>query len=461
MGRYVTQVWPPGTEGHEYGAYIPHPIWGWSPQLSRRVLDRIAAAGADISHTVSTSAQKVSYRWAGDSIMAQGESLSSSAIEGIYASLEGMSIGADGADALNRAALGNWEMAEQAMSIAEDGGPIAADDILDLHSTLMARSDTPHLAGELRRGPVWVGTPAVAGMGPIGARFVPPPAGEVRPLLDDLVEYINYSDHEPVLRAAVVHAQFESIHPFPDGNGRTGRALIPIALFSGEDGDPLHLPISRALLANRNAYYDSLHSFQRYEGPPDDPIRSAGLEPWIELFADSVQRAAEQVRKAADLTDDLMRDWRNRLGGIRPDSAVWKIASELAFRPVFTAESLESELGSEASMSAIRRGVARLRQAGIVQEVGRSGRAQVYRAAEIISLAENVLGLSEAISGGVATRAEDLMALQNLADDSASAGTRDSRTGRATTAWQCTHWGKRTEKQCIRSYGHQGQHRYD
>lgn len=461
MGRYVTQVWPPGTEGHEYGAYIPHPLRGWRPELSRRVLDRIAAAGADISHTVDTSAQDVSYRWAAASIMAQGESLSSSAIEGIYASLEGMSMGTDGADAANRAALGNWEMAEQAVSIAEDDGPIAVDDILDLHSTLMEKSDTPHLGGELRRGPVWVGTPVAAGMGPIGARFVAPPAGEVRPLLDDLVDYINHSDHEPVLRAAVVHAQFESIHPFPDGNGRTGRALIPIALFSGDSGDALHLPISRALLADRNAYYDSLHSFQRYEGPPDDPIRSASLEPWIEMFADSVQRAAEQVRTAAHLTGDLMRDWRNRLGGIRPDSAVWKIASAMAFQPVFTAESVKTELGGEASMSAIRRGIARLRQAGIVQEVGRSGRAQVYRAAEIISLAENVLGLSEATSGGLATRAEDYAALRDLADNSASAGTRDPRTDRATTAWQCTHRGKRTQKRCTRSYGHKGQHRYD
>lgn len=464
MGRYVTQVWPPGTEGHEYGAYIPHPLGGWNPKFGRRVSDRIAAAGADISHTVSTSARSISYRWAADSIMAQGESLSSSAIEGIYASLEGMSLGTDGADAANRAALGNWEMAEQAMSIAEHGGPIAVDDILDLHSTLMARSDTPHLAGKLRLGPVWVGAPVAAGMGPIGARFVPPPAGEVRQLLDDLVAYINYSDHEPVLRAAVAHAQFESIHPFPDGNGRTGRALIPIALYSGGSGDALHLPISRALLASRSVYYDSLYSFQRYEGSPGDPARSVSLEPWVEMFADSAQRATEQVRMAASLTDDLMRDWRNRLGGIRPDSAVWKIASEMAFHPVFTVESIESELGSEASISAIRRGIARLRQAGIVQEVGRSGKTQIYRAAEIVSLAEKVLGLSEAASGGVVTRTEDYVALQGLADGAASIRARDIREGRASTrssAWQCAHWGRRTNRQCTRPYGHKGQHRYD
>lgn len=464
MGRYVTQVWPPGTEGHEYGAYIPHPLVGWTPKLSRRVLDRIASAGADISHTVNTSAQKVSYRWAADSIMAQGESLSSSAIEGIYASLEGMSLGADGADAANRAALGNWEMTEQAMSIAEEGDPISVDDILALHSTLMAKTETPHYAGKLRLEPVWVGKPAAAGMGPIGARFVPPPAGEVRHLLQDLVEYINYSDHEPVFRAAVAHAQFESIHPFSDGNGRTGRALIPIALYNGEGDEALHLPISRALLADRGAYYDSLYNFQRYEGSTDDPARSACLEPWVEMFADSAQRATEQVRMAADQTDDLMRDWQNRLGGIRPDSAVWKIASELAFQPVFTAESIESELGSEASTSAIRRGIARLRQAGIVQEVGKSGRTQIYRAAEIISMAENVLGLNEAASEGVVTRAEDYVALQSLADGAANARTRDSRETHANTrssAWRCNHRGERTKKQCTRQHGHKGQHRYD
>ena len=136
----------------------------------------------------------------------------------------------------------------------------------------------------------------------------------------------------------------------------------------------------------------------------------------------------------------------------------------MAFQPVFTVESIESELGGEASISAIRRAIGRLRQAGIAQEVGRSGKTQIYRAAEIISLAERVLGLSEATSGGMVTRTEDYVALQSLADGAANIRTRDSREDRANTrssAWQCSHRGHRTKKQCTRHYGHNGQHRYD
>ena len=463
MGRYVTQVWPPGADGHEYRAYIPHPLEEWDPQLSRRLSDRVSAADEDIEDTISISVQQVSYRWAADSIMAQGESLSSSAIEGIYASLEGMSMGTDGADAANRAALGNWEMAEMALSIAEGADPLTVDDILELHSTLMEKTETPHLAGRLRQGPAWVGAPALAGMGPVGARFVPPPAEHVMPLLDDLVDYINHSDHPPVLRAAIVHAQFETIHPFPDGNGRTGRALIPIALLSDDRESTLHLPISRALLANRSTYYDALDSF-RYEGPPHDPLRSTGLEPWVELLADSIQRATEQVRTGADLAADLMKDWQNRLGSIRSDSAVWQIASELPVQPVFTAESIRSALAPGPSIAAIRRGIDRLNQAGIVQTTGKSGQTQVYRAPEIINLAESVLGLQEAAAAGVATRSADDLLPPTFSTPPSEVSSRHPQSRSSTarsTPWQCPHTGKRTKKQCTLPHDHRGQHRYD
>lgn len=465
MGRYVTQVWPPGADGHEYAAYVPHPLHGWEPQLSRRVLDRIAAADTDLAHTARENAHKVSYRWAADSLMAQGESLSSSAIEGIYASLDGMSMGTDSTDAANRAALGNWEMVEQALLIVEDGDLLTTADILGLHSTLMERSPTPHLAGKLRQGPAWVGASAAAGMGPIGARYVPPPAPHIELLLDDLVDYINHSNHPPVLKAAIAHAQFETIHPFPDGNGRTGRALIPIALFSNSSENALHLPISRALLADRSTYYDTLLAYQRYEGPLDDRQRTAALEPWADLFADSIQRAAEHIRTAATLVADLMADWQSRLGGTRSDAAAWMIASELAFQPMFTAESLETELQGEASISAVRRGISHLQNAGIVQEIGKLGRTRLYRAAEIITLAEGILALDAVTAGGMATQAEDNAPAPRHTDQANEARRKTVQPrgsiAERSSSWRCAHTGERSKRRCIRTHGHKGQHRYD
>ena len=461
----MTRRWLPGEDGHEYGAYVPHPLAGWEPQTSRRVQDRLTAADADLAETARAGRASKSYQWAADSIMAQGESLSSSAIEGIYASLEGMSL-ADSdehADEANRAALGNWEMAEQALDLAKSGDPLTMADLCDLHATLMERTDTPQIAGQIRKGPVWIGAPAISGMGPIGARFVPPPPEAVRPLLEDLVDYVNADDHSPALTAAVAHAQFETIHPFVDGNGRTGRALIQIALFKSNADTAIHLPISRSLLANRPDYYDALLS-AAYEGPPDDPQRSASIEPWLALFSDSVQRAAEQARDAAARAEVIMSDWEDRLGGVRADSAVWKIASVMAYQPVFTAESIQAGLAADASAAAVRRGIGRLEQAGIVTRAGKSGKTLIYRAADMIRMAEDVLGMNAATADGADTQTGDTRSAgppSRTAGSTPKTRTRPSARGAAPgTAWMCGHKGKRSKKRRIRRAGHNGQHRY-
>ena len=463
MGQFVTQYWPPGEGGHAYEAYVPHMLTGWRPQLSRRVSDRVRAAEADITETSHGIRSQLSYQWAADSIMAQGESLSSSAIEGIYASLAGMSMAREGSDAASKAALGNWEMSEQALAMVEDDQLFTLDDLLELHSTLMSRTDKPHLAGQLRSGPVWIGAPAAAGLGPIGAQFVPPPPEAVEPLLEDLVDYINFSEHSPALRAAIAHAQFETIHPFLDGNGRTGRALIQIALFRDEVEGALHLPVSRGLVANRSGYYDSLQR-TRYEGPPYDEQRSTSLEPWIEMLSDSIQRATEQVRVAAQRTELLMKDWQERLGTLRSDSAVWKISSRLAYQPVFTVESIKNSLAGETSLAAIRRGISRLKHAGIIEEFVTPRRTRLYRANEIITLAEQVLGIQEATSRSIGTRTEDWLPSEFIEGPSAGSGSEvpfsPIRQSTLQSAWLCSHEGKRSMKPCILRAGHSGQHRY-
>lgn len=462
MGKYVTRAWPPGSS-HEYAAYVPHPLAGWEPDLSRLALDRIAAAEADIAETVAAATANRSYQWAADSIMAQGESLSSSAIEGIYASLEGMSLAdsGDGRDTANKAALGNWEMLEQALEFAESGELLTVGGLCGMHDTLMARTGSPQLGGKLRSGPIWIGEPALAGMGPIGAQFVPPPEEAVRPLLDDLLDYLNYSDHSPVLRAAVAHAQFETIHPFADGNGRTGRALFPIALF-GSGGSAIHLPISRSILADRSGYYASLQQ-THYEGPPHDRQRDAAIEPWIGMFSDCAQRAAAQVRAVAARVETMMGDWLERLGGARPDSAVWKIASELAYQPVFTADTLHTELDGSASIAAIRRGIDSLAKAGIVQEIGHSGRTRVWRAAEIIEVAESVLATNEITAAAAQThQGFNLVEVKPAAASSTAARKRAGAGAgsRPAAVWQCAKKSSRSKRLCVRPANHEGRHRY-
>ena len=159
----------------------------------------------------------------------------------------------------------------------------------------------------------------------------------------------------------------------------------------------------------------------------------------------------------------MMEDWLARLGGARPDSAVWKIASQLAYQPVFTADMLHAELEGSTSIAAIRRGIHSLAQAGIVQEVGRSGRTRVWRAAEIIEIAESVLRTNEITAAAAQTHqgidlgAVKLAATRGTAARTQTAAVADSR---GPTVWQCAKKSSRSKRLCVRPANHQGRHRY-
>ena len=468
MGRFVTDTWPPGEGGHPYAAYVPHPLGGWTPDLSRSTADRIAAAEADLEDMAAECA-RVPSRWAAESLMSQGESLSSSAIEGIGADLAGLSFQAidDQQAAAGKAALGNLEMIAAAMDMAEEGRGLSEEDLLELHDTLMCRTPTPQLGGRFRLSAGWVGGQQIAGTGPLGARYVPPPTHEVKPLVADLIDYINHSDHSPVLKAAVAHAQFETIHPFADGNGRVGRALILFVLADSDITGNTPIPVSRAILANRDAYYNALDRFHSHQGPPGSPERSAGLEPWAVLLSDTCQQAAEQVRATSRAVHDLLQDWAGRLMGRRSDDTTWKIIEELPYTPVFTVNSLSERLEGSASATAIRRAVRHLAEVGIVEPVWPGKRNRIFKTPEFMEIAEHILDTRNLQPGApiaplprpaspvgdtISLSAGDELLAQRLPAPRAAS--------RRDAFWRCGHIGERSQKQCAKREGHRGQHSY-
>ncbi|MGH2951321.1 MAG: Fic family protein, partial [Solirubrobacterales bacterium] len=111
--------------------------------------------------------------------------------------------------------LANIEAMERAIQIGSRGDPVSEETILELHRTLMTPT-MPKIAGTVRERQNWVGGRFHT---PVGTELIPPPADEVEPLLVDLAEFMNRTDLPGTLQAALAHAQFESIHPFPDGNG--------------------------------------------------------------------------------------------------------------------------------------------------------------------------------------------------------------------------------------------------
>jgi Fic family protein len=203
----------------------------------------------------------------------------------------------------------------------------------------------------VRTGQNWIGG---NDWHPLDAEFIPPPADRVAALMADLVDYTNSALHAPLIQAALVHAQFETVHPFTDGNGRVGRALIHTVLARRGMVRVAVLPVSLVLLTRSDAYVDGLTSY-RYEGPAGDPGARAGVSTWLSMFLDAVEVAAEQAARFADDLVSLRDEWDQRLvaerqrRGVRDrprsDSAVARLLDLLPEAPLVTARTVERLLG--------------------------------------------------------------------------------------------------------------------
>ncbi len=207
--------------------------------------------------------------------------------------------------------------------------------VLLMHDVLM-RASAPDIAGRWRADQVWIGGPRrFGGGGPHLADFVPPVAERVPSGIDDLMVFAR-RDNLPVLpQAAVAHAHFETIHPFPDGNGRTGRALLQAMLRAKRLTRRTSVPISAGLLTDTASYFDALTAYR--EGDPA-PIVS------------SISRAAlvgvENGRRlVADLRQVRAR-WDEQLQGVRADSGARRLMPGLIEHPVINASLARQILGS-------------------------------------------------------------------------------------------------------------------
>jgi Fic family protein len=207
----------------------------------------------------------------------------------------------------------------------------------------------------------WIGG---SSSGPADADFVPPPAEFVWPALEDLAAFINRTDLPPVLQAAVVHAQFETIHPFLDGNGRVGRALIHVVL-KRRGLTPFYVPPISLVLAGRAGRY--------VQGLTD--YRFGNENAWYLTFAEAVESAADGARDFIASVRALQEDWRTRAGNPRPQSAAAKLIDALPAHPVVNLKTVQEVL--DMSPEAARQALNRLEQAGVLRQVsvGRRNRA--------------------------------------------------------------------------------------
>jgi Fic family protein len=242
----------------------------------------------------------------------------------------------------------------------------------------------------LRTAQNWVGG---SDWHPMDAEYVPPPAEQVGPLMTDLVDYINGAIHAPLIQAGLVHAQFETIHPFTDGNGRVGRALIHTVLARRGAVRVAVLPVSLVMLTRSQEYVEGLTSY-RYDGPPDGDAARAGVSAWLAMFLDAVEVAVEQAGQfAADLEAQRL-DWDQRLltqrhaRGVRDkpraDSAVARLIDLLPEVPLVTVQTTQRLL--HVSAPAARNAVEELADAKILHRKQVERNTTGYLARDVFEL---------------------------------------------------------------------------
>jgi Fic family protein len=184
----------------------------------------------------------------------------------------------------------------------------------------------------------------------------------------------------PLVQAALVHAQFETIHPFDDGNGRTGRALIHVVLRRRGIAPSYVPPISIVLANARERYINGLTQFR------DD--QAYGIHTWIEYFAEVAARAARMATAYLRAVHALGEQWRAQLSGVahapRSDAAAWAIIDVLPAHPIITAPIASAATGR--SKPSIYEGMTALEAAAILTPLSTSLRNQSWEAVGLLDL---------------------------------------------------------------------------
>jgi Fic family protein len=332
MPELVDCLW----EGRGYGArrerrpfrfqaYVPDSIAEWDEPLAGRAAESVAQATSAVAGLQQAGVGEDLGALAGPLLRA--EALGSSFIEGLRASNKRVALAAYeplAADGTARAVANNVKAMEGAISVGAGGTDFTLKDLVGIHHVLLEGTSESRFAGVIRTDQNWIGG---RGTSPADAAFVPPPPDRVPQLLQDLVSFVSRDDIPAVVQAAVAHAQFETIHPFGDGNGRIGRCLIHV-IFCRRSLTPLFVPpVSVVLAASARRYIAGLVDFR--EGRADD---------WIGTFADALTASAAATRSLWEQIGELLRDLLRRAGSPRSDSVARKIIIGLPAQPIVSAE---------------------------------------------------------------------------------------------------------------------------
>ncbi len=299
------------------------------------------------------------------SVLLRTESASSSEIEGITVGARALALAAidHGTGPNAELVTQNAVAMQRAVALADR---ISIESILAAHEALL-EGHAYAAPGRFRVSQVWIGSGAIS---PHTASFVPPHHERIADSMDDLISFMRRVDLPVLALVAIAHAQFETIHPFNDGNGRVGRILVHAMLRYADVTRRLTVPVSAGLLADTAAYFRALTDY-----------RAGDPEPIIRQMVDASFRGIENGRRLVDDLDGIHAAWLARLPS-RRGSAARRALARLLNQPAVTVDSVQRE--TRVALSAAQRAVDQLESAGILTRVGSGRRNRAWIAPEVI-----------------------------------------------------------------------------
>ncbi len=396
-GRYERRTWearpeltqapPRYRRACEYEIFLPEPLEADVYDLPGELATVVSEAEVAISQLNNFAPPLAPLALALARLLLRTESVASSKVEGLQVDAKQLARAEVRGDIGRKASaealeiLANVDAMQFAIEETASVGRITPYEIVAVHRVLMERSH-PRIAGRPRAKQNWVGG---NDYNPCGADFVPPPPEMVDALLAELCRFCERKDVPALVQASLVHAQFETIHPFDDGNGRTGRALVQVILTRRGLAPAYVPPISVVLARDRKRYIKGLTAYR------DD----RALE-WIEVFSLAATEASELAGRCLERVTELQEEWRARLRdkvNPRSDAAAWALIEVLPGHPVVTLPVGVAASGK--SKPAVNRAIPDLVKAEVLRPLSESQRHRAWEASELLDL---IVDLEEGVS---------------------------------------------------------------
>ena len=378
MAKVVQRTWPSDLSSGlsrrdrrpcDYDAYVPDRLGDRSFTLDGDVAAEAADAEVAVRR-LDERARALADTEALARLLLRAEAVASSRIEGLEVGGRRLlraevaaAIGDDAHDVTATEVLGNIEAMRWATESLTGAARVEVEDVCEMHRRLLEGTRHEHLGGVIRVEQNWIGG---SSYNPCSAVFVPPPETHVHGLMEDLCEFMDGDELPAVVQAGLVHAQFETIHPFHDGNGRTGRALSHVVLRRRGLVQRAAPPISLVLATEADLYVAGLTAY-RYLGRPSSAGAASGVNRWLATFASATRRAAVEAAGFETRIADIQAEWRRALGRVRAKSATELLIGALPGAPVVTVASAAALIGR--TTQATNEAFKALAAAGVITQV--------------------------------------------------------------------------------------------